>query len=99
MIRLRAKTLHHEADHSHTGTVRELGLDMVDDVATGGGAGHDVAAAGVDVHDLHFRTQVLPDHCAIFSGQIILFGIAPINVGEIPAMNVGSFLFGFPSQN
>ena len=56
-------------------------------------------AAGVNVHDFHFRTQILPDHRAVIPGQIILFGISSINVGEIPAMNVGNFFFSFPVFN
>lgn len=56
----------------------------------------ELSSTSVDVHDFHFQAQVFFDYRPVIPGQIILLRIAPIDVREIPAVDVGNSFFGLP---
>jgi hypothetical protein len=58
--------------------------------------GHqEFTAAGVDIQDFQFRLQVLADHLAVVPRQGFFYAAA-VNMGEIPAVDLGNLFFRLP---
>ena len=64
--------IHHKADHRNGKHIRELGLDVVDDVATSGGAGHD---GGIGDRGCMITEDTAAEHSTSYQRNVVAHGV------------------------
>lgn len=57
----------------------------------------ELPTTSVNIQELHFRVKMPQNRLPIIPGQIIFFRVPPMDMGEIPAMNVGDVFLRFPA--